>query len=153
MNIPEGRVAAVDGEFAIVTVEAAVACARCAAGRGCGAGLLQQDRTRTVKARVRPEQRLAPGDRVRLELAPDRLLRAAWLAYGLPLLGVVLAVAAASTFEQAGNELLVVAGGALGLVAGLAAGRRALRGGECLDRMTPIAVRQVPAAAAAAAQN
>lgn len=145
MNTPEGRVVEASGEFATVRVEAAIACARCAAGRGCGAGLLQKGRARTVKARIPADLYLEPGDLVRLELAPDHLLRAAWLAYGLPLLGAILAVGAASRFAGTGSELPVIACGLFGLVVGLMAGRRILQREGCLQHMTPVAAQRVPA--------
>src|SRR5690606_22644192 len=118
---------------------AAVACARCAAGRGCGAGLLQKGRTRIFEASVPRGLHFEPGDLVRLELGPEHLLQAAWFAYGLPLLGIILAVGAASFIADARNESLVVAGGVLGLLAGLLASRRILRKEKCLRNMTPVA--------------
>lgn len=128
---------ATGGRFATVSVEAVAACARCAAGRGCGAGLLQKGRTRLIQVRLADGLDLEPGDCVRIELAPDRLLRAAWLAYGLPLLALVLAVGAAARISAAGSEFTVIASGVLGLIGGALAGRRILNRSGCLDRMTP----------------
>src|SRR5690606_15793996 len=105
-DTPEGTVVTASGTFATVRVEASLACARCAAGRGCGAGLLQKGRTRTFEARVPADLHLEPGDIVRLELKPDHLLQAASLAYGLPLLGIMLGVGAASGLADADNEPL-----------------------------------------------
>src|SRR5690606_9863882 len=122
---------------------------RCAAGRGCGAGLLQKGRTRTFEARVPADLHLEPGDIVRLELKPDHLLQAASLAYGVPLLGIMLGVGAASGLADADNEPLAIACGLLGLVAGVVAGRRALRREECLQNVTPVAVRRLPVPPAA----
>lgn len=136
MNGPEARVVAIDGHHATVSVEAVAACARCAAGHGCGAGLLQKGRTRLIQARLGDGLDLAPGDRVRLELTPDHLLRAAWLAYGLPLLVLVLAVAAAARISEAG-EFVVVASGAVGLICGLLAGRLVLNRSGCLQHVMP----------------
>ena len=136
---------ATGGGFATVRVEASTACARCAAGRGCGAGLLQRGRTRTVAARVPRDLHLEPGDVVELRLEPDHLLQAAWLAYGLPLLCSVLAVAAASAVTNADTEWVVILCGFAGLVAGLIVGRRILRTGGCLRDMTPVAARRVAA--------
>jgi positive regulator of sigma E activity len=85
---------------------------------------------------------------VSLELEPDHLLQAAWLAYGLPLLGIVLAVGAASVVAGGEKESLVIVCGLLGLVAGLLAGRRILRKEECLQNMTPVAAHRVPASRA-----
>jgi sigma-E factor negative regulatory protein RseC len=137
MNAPEARVVTTGSTFATVAVEAA-ACARCAAGRGCGAGLLQRGRTRLIQVRVADGLYLEPGDCVRLELEPLHLLRAAWLAYGLPLLAMVLSVAAATAMADQTSDLGVVAFGAVGLAAGLIAGRRILRRDGCLQHLTPV---------------
>jgi sigma-E factor negative regulatory protein RseC len=148
MNQPEAKVLATSGNFATVSVEAAVACARCAAGRGCGAGLLQQGRARQLRVQIAEGLFIAPGDKVTLELAPDHLLRAALLAYGLPLLAMVLAVAAASRLAGSGNDPLVILSGVVGLFGGMLAGRTVLRRGDCLRHMTPVAARRVAASAA-----
>jgi positive regulator of sigma E activity len=102
-------------------------------------------RTRIFEARVPRDLHLEPGDLVTLELEPDHLLQAAWVAYGLPLLGIILAVGAASVIVDGGNESLVIACGLLGLLSGLVAGRRVLRKDECLHNMTPVAAHRVQA--------
>lgn len=141
MNAPHARVVATGTNVATVSVEAGAACARCAAGRGCGAGLLQRGRTRLLQVRVADGLVLAPGDYVRLELAPSHLLRAAWLAYGLPLLALVLSVTVAVGFGA--GDAGVVAAGATGLAAGLLAGRSILRRDDCLEHLTPTASTKV----------
>ena len=89
-------VSAVQGAVVIIDVTAPVACQRCADGRGCGAGLLgADDGPRQVRLKAPQGMTLRAGDRVRLVIAPRQLLRAAWLAYGLPLSGLVLSVAIA----------------------------------------------------------
>ncbi len=113
-------------------------CARCAAGRGCGAGLFGQRRKPAViEAKVAAGVLLTAGDRVRLEFVSAELVRAAWLAYGLPLAGLVVASLAASRVFP-GNELAAVICAVLGLFAGAAYGRRALRQGRCLSRCMPV---------------
>jgi sigma-E factor negative regulatory protein RseC len=139
MNAPEATVVTAGSDFATVRVEAAAACARCAAGRGCGAGLLQNGRTRQIQVRVADGLRLAPGDCVRLYFEPRHLLRAASLAYGLPLLAMVLSVAAATAMADLVNDPGVVACGAAGLALGLIAGRGILRRDGCLQQLTPVA--------------
>jgi sigma-E factor negative regulatory protein RseC len=143
MNRPEGTVVATGAGFATVSVEAAAVCARCAAGRGCGAGLLQKGRTRVMQVGIAAGLELEAGDRVRLELAPDRLVRAAWLAYGLPLCAMVLAVALAARVLAPAQDFALVMVGALGLLVGFFAGRRKLAGGDCLRRLTPVACERV----------
>jgi sigma-E factor negative regulatory protein RseC len=143
MNAPEARVVATGSNFATVTVDAPVACARCAAGRGCGAGLLQQGRARLIRVNVAEGLHLEPGDLVRLELEPQHLFRAAWLAYGLPLLAMVLSVAAAGQMSERVSDPGAVAFGALGLALGLIAGRRILRRDDCLKHLMPVASERI----------
>lgn len=120
-----------------MSVEPSAICARCAAGRGCGAGLFGQRRKPAViEAKVADGLLLEAGDRVRLEFVPAELVRAAWLAYGLPLAGLVSA-ALAATRVFPGNELAAVVCAALGLVAGAAWGRRSLLRDSCLSRCVP----------------
>lgn len=88
---------------------------------------------------------LEPGDCVRLELKPLHLLRAAWLAYGLPLLAMVLSVAAATAMADLLSDIGVMAFGAAGLAAGLIAGRRILRRDSCLQHLTPVASERISA--------
>jgi sigma-E factor negative regulatory protein RseC len=145
MNAPEARVVAAGSNVATVSVEAASVCARCAAGRGCGAGLLQKGRARLIQVKVADGLVLEPGDCVRLELAPQHLLRAAWLAYGLPLLAMVLSVAAATAVSWPLSDLVVMAFGAVGLGAGLVAGRSILRRDDCLQHLTPLASEKIGA--------
>jgi sigma-E factor negative regulatory protein RseC len=158
MNAPEARVVTAGSTFATVSVDAAVACARCAAGRGCGAGLLQQGRTRLIRVRVADGVDLEPGDRVRLELEPLHLLRAAWLAYGLPLFAMVLSVAAATVMAEQASDPATMAFAAAGLAAGLIAGRGILRRDSCLQHLTPMVSERInsrnsiPAGATAAAR-
>jgi sigma-E factor negative regulatory protein RseC len=143
MNTPEAKVVAAGIHSATVSVEVAAACPRCAAGRGCGAGLLQKGRARLIEVKLAEGLRLETGDRVRLELAPEHLLRAAWLAYGLPLLAMVLATGAATKIADAGNDLTAVAFGALGLIIGVLSGRRILARDECLRHLVPTATGKI----------
>ena len=57
-------------------MDRAAVCARCAAGRGCGAGLLGSTRQPAViEARVSEGIALRTGDRVRLEFVAAEMLR------------------------------------------------------------------------------
>lgn len=118
-------VLAVAGERARVCVDTPAACARCAAGRGCGALVFSRRGPVEIDARVAPGLVLRPGDRVRLELESDRLLAVAGLAYGLPLAGLVAGTIAAGAWAP-GSELASVAGALTGLLAGALGGRRGL---------------------------
>lgn len=131
MDHPTGKVVACHDRRVTVAVAAPVACRRCAAGRGCGAGmLLAGNAVRAIDADLPEGLTVNPGDHVALQLPPRDLLRAAWLAYGLPLAALVAAVAAGAALSG-GNEPALVAWAVAGLLGGFAAGRRRLaRGGS-----------------------
>ncbi len=142
MDNPAGTIRSVyatpAGQRVAVEVDGGVVCARCASGKGCGAGLLGSRRTGgVIEAVVGPEAALAVGDKVRLHLAGTNLLAAAWLAYGLPL-GGALAGAALAFIMRLGDP--AAAGFAIaGLLVGLAAGRWRLQRADCLQNFVPYA--------------
>ena len=96
-----------------------------------------------MQVRVADGLELEAGDQVRLELPPDRLLRAAWLAYGLPLSATVLAVSVATAVLDPANEFAVVAFGVLGLAVGVFIGRRKLASHRCIWQFTPVACERI----------
>ena len=121
-----------DGQRAIVEVDMAQACPRCASGKGCGAGLgLTQ--SRRVEAHVPAGADLDTGDTVSLSLAPNNVLRAAALVYGLPLASAAAGAGFAYVIGlgDAGAALAALSG----LFAGLVVAKRRLRG--CLRDFTP----------------
>jgi positive regulator of sigma E activity len=85
------------------------------------------------------------GERVRLNLAPARILHAAWLVYGMPLAGMVLAVAvAAFVATPAGvpagapaGDLTIAVFACGGLAGGFLWGRRCLRRTACWRQFIP----------------
>ena len=127
---------------ALVAVDTERACARCAAGKGCGAGLLAgRDECRQVEAPVAPGIELRPGDTVRLGLAPGQLMAAALHAWGLPLAGAVCGASLASSFA-AGDAIAAVAA-VTGALTGAAWARRRLRQ-ACLATLSPTIVERLP---------
>lgn len=146
MEITRGRVLKVDhtqsGLTAQVEVTAAPACARCAAGKGCGAGLFGQSAAdRCVDAMIRRGIHVDAGDEVRIALAPESLLRASWLVYGLPLSG---ALAASALAYLVGLGDLAAALAAIGgILVGLGVARRRLRLSACLRQFTPTIVERL----------
>lgn len=122
METAIGHVCSMDGGRITVVVDAPVACRRCASGKGCGAGLL------AGSAKSRRIDVIAPagitfeiGDVVTLTLAPAQLLRAALIAYGLPLVALVgsawLASGVAGGQDNPAAIGIVLAGMALGFLA------------------------------------
>lgn len=148
MASPGGRIIRIeelDGmRLADVEVADGLACPRCAAGKGCGAGLSARDGRRSVTARVDPGLQVNVGDAVRIELEPRDLLLAAWLVYGLPLVAAVLAATLAylAGLGDAPAALAALAG----LVAGVVYSRSRLGKGTCLRRFTPRIVANTPVA-------
>jgi sigma-E factor negative regulatory protein RseC len=138
MESAVGTIVSITVGYATVSVDAAFVCARCAAGKGCGAGLLiGSDRTRLIDVQLSPGSSLKAGDKVNLTLAPSNLLRAAFLAYGLPLGGIVIALGVAwflnHTLDDRSAVLLAIGG----LVGGVLFGRHYLNRDGCLKNLVP----------------
>ncbi|MBT8091537.1 MAG: SoxR reducing system RseC family protein [Gammaproteobacteria bacterium] len=148
MENPRGRVIQIETSrsslLAEVEVNDAPSCARCAAGKGCGAGLLAGNKRRRVQALVANGVEIRTGDEVRIELAPRNLLRASWLVYGLPLTGAVT-VAGGAYLLQLGDFAAAFAA-IVGLAAGMLVARYRLRETDCLREFTPTIVERLPAA-------
>lgn len=123
---------------ALVEVDAAQVCARCAAGRGCGAGVVAGSRSRRVEAAIPDGTSIAPGDTVGLEIAPHSVLSAALIVYGWPMLGAASAAAFAylGGFDDGPAAIAALSG----LVIGALLGRRRLGRQRCLERFTPVIV-------------
>ncbi len=136
MQTQQGTVIALEagaaGRRALVEVDIAAICPRCAAGKGCGAGLGML-RSRRVEALVPAGADIDAGDVVNITLAPNNVLRAAVIVYGWPL--AAAAAAAALAYLAALGD----AGAAVAAISGLGAGiwlaKRRLRG--CLRDFTP----------------
>ncbi len=136
--MPTATVLSIDEQGVTVSVDAALGCARCAAGKGCGAALLGgRRRPRVLTLERPPGMDLHEGDRVDLTLAPERLLQASLLAYGLPLAALVLLPLAAETLwgPYGDGELALLAAG--GLVGAIVAGRRLLARDRCPAQLKP----------------
>ena len=130
------------GARAIVEVETAAACARCASGRGCGAGIMSGRAGSTrIEVSIAPGLELAEGDVVDIELAPGNILRAALLVYGLPLAGAIFGAALAflNALGDGGAAALAIAG----LFAGALVSRSRLESASCLARFTPAVSRRI----------
>ncbi len=140
MDNPRGRVLSLvpgdHGVRAIVAVQDAPVCPRCAAGKGCGAGIFaMRGAPGKVEADIPAGLRPQVDDRVEITLAPENLLKAAFIVYGLPMIGAIAgaALAYALAFGDAPAAFLAL----LGLACGLAVGRWRLRTADCLQRFTP----------------
>jgi len=146
MENPKGTVLAVDLEglrpAARVEVAAAFTCARCASGKGCGAGIFgDKGGNRRIDALIATGITVHEGDEVRIELAPRQILGAAVIVYGLPLAGAVLAAAAA--YAAGLGDVTASFAGLAGIVAGILEARRRLRMSSDLCEFTPTIVERL----------
>lgn len=140
MDNPVGTIRTIDNgldEYRVtVAVDVSVACARCAAGKGCGAGIFSgRERTRTVAAVADQSLTLAVGDTVQLQLTETSLLSAAAIVYGIPLAGALGAAALAYGVRLGDAAAAAAALGGLGL--GVLVGRWWLARPNCLNRFVP----------------
>ncbi|MEL7186821.1 MAG: SoxR reducing system RseC family protein [Pseudomonadota bacterium] len=138
MNKSTGRVVSVNGGRATVKVAAEIVCPRCAAGKGCGAGLLGRgERNELIDVLVAPHAGIREGDTVDVMLESRSLLRASALVYGLPLVSAVVAAAIGWGLKLSETGTVVMA--LAGLAAGLCYARRRVRSESCLREFTPTA--------------
>lgn len=119
-----GTVVKTEGRFAWVETQQKSACGSCASAEGCGtsslASLFEREATsmrvpNAIGARV--------GQQVTLGLSESGLVRAAFLVYMIPLLGMILG-GLLTQWAISGNEGLVIAASLLGFAAGLVFVRR-----------------------------
>ncbi len=118
MQVPTGTLvsSAARGGLARVRVDEPVACARCAAGRGCGAGIFARQRAGEIIDAHVLDDGLEPGAAVDILLDDGGLLKAALLAYGYPLAGALAGVLSGSAFGDSGAAIGALAGISAGLL-------------------------------------
>jgi sigma-E factor negative regulatory protein RseC len=125
---------------ATIEVDVAAVCPRCAAGKGCGAGVLGANRgKKRVVVVIDPGLHLNEGDQVQLTLAANNILRASMIVYGIPMLGAVIGAAAAYGLSLGDLGAAMAAIGGLG--GGLLFSRRQLHRTDCLREFTPTVAR------------
>ena len=137
MEQARGRITAIHEERIVVEVDTASFCSRCSTGKGCGAGLLGADRgPRQVDVPRPVRERYQKGDEVTLELAPQSVLHAALIVYGIPLVVVAIVSIVAVLLGWSDLVSVIVMLGAV--VLGVTIGRRRLRRANCLKHFTPV---------------
>lgn len=140
MDNPVATVISVSEGSARVEVAGQSACPRCAAGKGCGAGIFSAGgRPVTLTAGIGEGMEIAlePGDRVVLSLAPADLVRAALIVYGAPLAGLLLASGLALLIVDPLTDLAALSFAVPGLVLGGIAGRRLAARDACVQDLAP----------------
>lgn len=140
MDKPSGTVVSLQDRAGVlratIEVDVAAYCPRCAAGKGCGAGLLAAGNpTRQIEVDLGRGQIPIIGETVHLSLPPSGLLRAAGIAYGIPLLGALCGAGVA--FMLAAGDAAAALLSLAGLAAGVVTGRRLLARGTCARQFAP----------------
>lgn len=137
MDRASGKIISVCAVSATVSV-ADTGCPRCAAGKGCGAGLLTgRSGSSEVELQLPAGHQYHVGDEVTLSIASSSLLRAALLAYGLPLAGTVLALTVGWLVMAPLSDLAGALIALAGLLAGFIAGRSQLRKDDWCKQFVP----------------
>ena len=138
-----GRVVALHGEQAWIETINAGSCAKCSLQAACGQRLLSAafGRTRHLVVNIAAGQTLRVDARVEVGIPETGLLKAAVLAYLVPLLGLLLGA-------TGGQQLAGEGGAVLGAVGGLVlalAGVRLLLNSSRLNISEPKLLRCLPA--------
>ncbi|RZV35228.1 MAG: hypothetical protein EX272_11000 [Chromatiales bacterium] len=144
MQTARGQILSIrsDGAAATVTVNTVDFCARCASGKGCGAGVFgSSSGSRHFEAPISAAMDLCEGDEVQIELAPHNVLRAALQVYGAPLLGVLIMTGIAYLADLPDWQGAVAGG--VGVLAGAAVSRYRLKRARCLRQFTPVITRRL----------
>lgn len=138
METAIGRISELNNRVATVLVESPVACARCAAGKGCGVGIFQDsDQRREIQVEIPAGLSVREGESIELTIGPKYLLRAAMLAYGLPLLAMVLSLGLAWMLAGNPGDGIGLLLATFGLGAGLVAGRRIMNRDSICKQFVP----------------
>jgi sigma-E factor negative regulatory protein RseC len=117
-------VVGLEADFALVETQAKAACGSCESQSSCGTSVLSGlFKRRHNLLRVRNSLQLKPGDRVVIGMREGALVNVSFVAYLLPLVCLILAAIAGREAGRfwgwPGGELISVAGGLFGLIAGL----------------------------------
>ncbi len=147
MQNPSGQIISVSTDPAdqtvIVEVSSDLNCKRCAAGKGCGAGLLgSRPSERRVEAVVADHLEVRNGDRVSIVLEPANVLRAAIIIYAYPLIAAMLAAVSAHAIGL--SDIAAAIATLIGLGAGIYLAKLRLRSAGCLREFTPMVVARLP---------
>ncbi|MBK1722369.1 SoxR reducing system RseC family protein [Thiocystis violacea] len=140
-------VIAIEDGFAWVEAERRSACGQCGSADSCGTGSLSKlFRKGHTRLRIHDPVGLRAGERVRIAIQGDTLIRASLTAYMLPLTALLAAAGAATALQL--DEGLVALLGLAGLGAGLWLSGRLTGGVAGRDRYLPTLAGRAGTAAA-----
>lgn len=121
----QGVVVETDGQMAAVASHSAGNCGGCKVSEGCGTASLARFFQRRARILwVRNPVAAQAGDQVIIGLDESVLLRSAWLAYAVPVLGLLLGAILGDRFASTGaKEPMALVFGLTGLICGLVVSR------------------------------
>lgn len=126
-----GEVVEVTNRHVRVRVQRRTACDRCHLRHGCGAGIFSRAFPRGhVDIDLPGSGQLRTGDRVTVALPEGGLLRAAAVAYLVPLITMLAGILTLAAWGEASSIAGGVGGFAIGCLAARSLGRHAGRGGR-----------------------
>jgi len=122
----QGQIVSIEAGFAYVQVQVTSGCNGCASSSSCGtsalAGYFKGGSRGLIKVENSIQGRV--GDRVMLKLDQSHLLKQAFMAYGMPLLGLFifallfLGLGGALGLSESVQELFSIIGGVIGVMFG-----------------------------------
>lgn len=131
----EATVVRVDGGIAWIAVETHSTCGRCPSNKACGSGVLSELLGKRTLIPVSNRLGAAAGQVVTIAMADDLLLRAAGMAYLLPIALASLAAGVAAGFGLADG--LTALSALIGLLAGLLVTRSINNSPKAAVRLRP----------------
>ena len=139
MQTQQGTVVSIDALSVVVAADPTAACQRCLAGKGCGAGLFAQTgRIRKISMPRPSSVQLEVGDRVTLSLQAANLAKASFLAYGVPMLTVLLALATLEALSGGANDGIALGVAVVAFAGSHLFARAWLARERCERRLTPV---------------
>lgn len=140
-----GKIVRFDGGAAWVQTMRRSVCGSCQARAGCGQRLLNQltGATADIKVRLTPGavSELKEGDLIEIGIEEGAVVAASMLAYGVPLLFLILAIALADALKASSVAIALFC--ALGLGAGILLARLFLTSHFRPDFFEPVFVRKI----------
>ncbi|MGD8378751.1 MAG: SoxR reducing system RseC family protein [Gammaproteobacteria bacterium] len=142
MILERGVVRERQGDYAWLECDSQAGCARCAEGRGCGGGLFSRllgDRLRRM--RVLNTLDAGVGEYVIVGLEESAVVTGSLVAYGLPLVGLLVGAIGADALLAGSNDLAELVGGAAGFGLAWLGGRRLAGSLALAARFQPVMLR------------
>lgn len=137
----------IDGHFALVEAQRESSCGQCNAKKGCGTGILENSLgRRAMQLKAINQCNAQAGDEVIVAVPEKGFIKSAFFTYLLPLLLMLLGAVAAQQLsilgQWAAQDIVALAGAAVGFVVALIILRRYSQKMEKDVRLQPVVIRK-----------